>query len=121
MHDDEKVIFAVEISKDFNTELQQVIEQSGLSTTDALKDMVKCFTNTTLSDDQVTNEVVQKIAELIKRLEDKYPETGYIPVAVLLQQTQAELIANAKNLLNKLYPETFAKPQKPKALGFIGY
>ena len=121
MGKDEKVIFAVEISKELNTEMQKVFEQSGLSSAAVLEDMVKCFKNTTLSNDPQINETISKIAELIKRLEDKYPENGYIPVSVLLQNTHTELIANVKNLMNKLYPETFAKPQKPKVLGFTGY
>lgn len=121
MGNDEKVTFAVEISNELNTELQQAIKQSGLSTADALKDMVKCFKNTTLNNDPEINSAISKIAELIKRLEDEYPENGYIPVSVLLQNTHTELIVNVKNLLNKLYPETFAKPQKPKVLGFMGY
>ncbi len=121
MESEEKVTFTVEIGRDLNTELQQVITQSGLSTADTLQELVKCFKSSTINNDPEIKEIISKITELIKRLEDKYPENGYIPVTVLLQNTHTELLTNVKNLLNKLYPESFSKPQKSKILGFSGY
>ncbi len=117
----ERVIFAPEVSRELDGEIQCLMKQSGLSAPDLLQSMVILYKRNTMLHEPETIAALQQMETLVKRLDDQYTDNHYIPTTVLLQQTQAELIAVVKKFLNTLSPGDMPAPKPPRVHGLLGY
>lgn len=116
----EKTVFAPGISPELDEELQSLMKQAGLAAPDLLQCMVTLYKQNIMHEPEAI-AALQQMEALVKRLDDQYPDNHYIPTVVLLQQTQAELIAVVKKFLNTLSPGAFPPPKPPRVHGLLGY
>jgi len=117
----EKAVFAPEVSLELDGELQRLMKQSGLAAPNLLHCMVTLYKQNMILHEPEAIAALQEMEALVKRLDDQYSDNHYIPTAVLLQQTQAELIAVVKKFLNMLSPGAFPPPKPPRVHGLLGY
>lgn len=116
-----QVVIAPEIERELDGEFRRLMKQYGLSAADLLQSMVALYKQKTMVLEPDSVAALQEMETLVKKFDDQCPDNNYVPVTVLLQQTQAEVIISAKKFLNTLSPGSFPSLKPPKVHGMFGY